>query len=132
VKISKSQLKQIIKEEIEAALDEKFTMPAAAKDMTVGMGNAPDQARRCKALENDFRNMRVITKDWENHDPLGARDWIEKTSQQYYECYPDRHPNAVAAKKAAAKKAQIAKDPRGLGGQAVNPATGKTLEEDLY
>ncbi len=49
MKITKSQLKQIIKEEIEATLDEKFKMPAAAKDMTVGMGNAPDKAREAAA-----------------------------------------------------------------------------------
>ncbi len=49
MKITKSQLKDIIKEEIEAALDEKFKMPAAAKDMTVGMGNAPDKAREAAA-----------------------------------------------------------------------------------
>ena len=61
MKITKSQLKDIIKEEIEAALDEKFKMPAAAQDMTVGMGNKPDKTReaaarkeKCVRLKADY------------------------------------------------------------------------------
>ena len=54
MKVTKAQLKQIIKEELEAALEGKFQMPDQAKEFTRGMGNKPDKIRKCKKLSGEF------------------------------------------------------------------------------
>ena len=54
MKVTKAQLKRLIKEELEAVLDEKFTMPDQAKDITRGMGNKPDLERTCNSLKSEL------------------------------------------------------------------------------
>ena len=64
MKVTKAQLKQIIKEELEAVLGEKFQMPDQAKEFTRGMGNKPDKIRKCKKLSGEFHGQ----------DEFGASD----------------------------------------------------------
>ena len=66
MKVTKRQLKQIIKEELEAAL-EGFSMPDQAKDITRGQGNKPDKTRRCKILKSHLDGL-------DPHAGIGDRD----------------------------------------------------------
>jgi hypothetical protein len=59
MKVTKRQLKQIIKEELEAVIDERFTQPAQAKDMTASGPMGPKQKAnqdRHQALKNAASN----------------------------------------------------------------------------
>jgi len=65
MKITKKQLKQIVKEELEAALSEKFTQPEQAKDISLkpGMALGLDAKRRCGELAQWHRQI--------SHDAMG-------------------------------------------------------------
>ena len=56
MKITKAQLKNIIKEELEAALDE-FQMPDQAKDITKGGTSGPVSKQRCASLAKQYKKL---------------------------------------------------------------------------
>jgi hypothetical protein len=69
MKITKKQLKRIIKEELEAALSEfKFTQPEQAKDISLkpGMALGLDAKRRCGELAQWYQQI--------SHDAMGYSD----------------------------------------------------------
>ena len=73
MKISKTQLKQIIKEELEAAIDERMGLPA---DVPVEAGSPEDLKRRCEAAE-------VSNEDWADciADPAPFEEKAEQLSK---------------------------------------------------
>ena len=79
MKITKQQLKQIINEEFEAMLGEKFTMPPEAKDISRKPGMAPGldaqrQAKRDALKARMDRDMRAYGICSGQHDTKAPAD----------------------------------------------------------
>ena len=75
MKITKSQLKQIIKEEIEATLDEKFRM-------------APEQIQKCQKLAGTIRSASALdSRGVTNQAELGAMAGLEAAAREAREEY---------------------------------------------
>ena len=76
MKITKSQLKQIIKEEIEATLDEKFRM-------------APEQIEKCQKLASVIERAAANsdTRGTTNQAELGAMAQLEAAAREAREEY---------------------------------------------
>jgi hypothetical protein len=126
--VTKSQLKQIIKEEVEAALDE-FQMPAAAKNISKtdyrNVKGSPEEERKkkCAQAKKDFSYLGSAEYNGiRNQDPLWAEDYRVKAERRYYECFPEHDPNSPESK-AAAQQDKMKNTAR---------TGGSTLEEDLY
>ena len=135
MKITKSQLKQIIKEELEAALDEKFTMPANSKDFTRGRkGMAPglDAKRECAGLLQREKEMEDIMRDARSA-AFGNIDQeiIDGSLRKKCEAYGLADPRPVPPSAEELRKAQ---DDRRQQARMKKVARdgGSTLEEDLY
>jgi len=101
MKVTKRQLKQIIKEELEAVLDERFTLPAQAKDMTasgpMGTKQKANQERHlarknAKANEADFaanstkENCQQLSaasrKAWSNIETDTSAHWTYTSAEE--------------------------------------------------
>ena len=106
MKVTKRQLKQIIKEELEAALDEKFTAPPEAKDLSRKRGMAPglDLKRECARL--------LDLEAWHDEQTQDAASFAQAQGLS-----PEILDGSLRKKCEAAGHAE----PR-----------GSTLEEDLY
>ena len=134
MKITKSQLKQIIKEEIEAALDEKFTMPAKSKDFTRKPGMAPglDAKRECAGLLQREKEMEDIMRD-SRSAAFGYIDQeiIDGSLRKKCEAYGLAEPRPVPPSPEELRKAQDARRQQARMKKVARHG-GSTLEEDLY
>ena len=129
MKITKTQLKQIIKEEMEAVLDEKFTEPAAAKnisktDFSNVRGSAEsERKKKCAQAKKDFQWYFSSEADMmRNQIGPDADKGRTEAERRYYECFPEHDSNSPESK-AAAQQDKMKKVAR---------TGGSTLEEDLY
>ena len=62
MKITKSQLKQIIKEELEKVMGERFT-PPPEKDITPGMGVSGFTREKCKDVQQYLIDLHAMASD---------------------------------------------------------------------
>lgn len=150
MKVSRSQLKDMIKEELETVLDEKFTVPAGAQDITVGMGNKPDK-NRASAARKKYCDEEVWPEYDKRYDTaqmstIGISDredahnvyykTLDAIERSFYKCYPDKTPEALekagAQKQAADAKAKASAIMANPTGRTTAVKGGRTLEEDLY
>jgi len=128
MKVTKRQLKQIIKEEVEAALDE-FQMPAAAKNISktdfsnVRGSTESEKKKKCAQAKKDFQWYFSSEADTvRNQIGPAADEGRKEANRRYYDCFPEHDPNSPESK-AAAQQDKMKKVAR---------TGGSTLEEDLY
>ena len=134
MKITKSQLKQIIKEEIEAALEEgPMGMHRGAPEKSKNISKTSykdvkgspeeERAKKCAKAKSDWEYYQTAeferTRNWVGPD---AEAGMHAAETAYYECFPEEKPGSPEsmAKRQMDRMKQVA-----AGG-------GTTLEEDLY
>jgi hypothetical protein len=128
MKVTKRQLKQIIKEEVTAALDE-FQMPAAAKNISktdfsnVRGSTESERKKKCAQAEKKFKWFGSSEYNMmRNQIGPDADKGYPEAERRYYDCFPEHDPNSPESK-AAAQQDKMKKVAR---------TGGSTLEEDLY
>jgi len=92
MKITKQQLKQIIKEEIENTMDEGFMDSIKG---ALGMGakspaSAPSDSEKCRTIHAMYNKLKAEPPGYRSKDPAGEIDleeWVERRKREHPECF---------------------------------------------
>ena len=84
MKITKQQLQQIIKEEIENTMDEGFMDSIKG---ALGMGA---KSQKCRTIHAVYARLKAEPPGYRSKDPAGEIDleeWVERRKREHPECF---------------------------------------------